>query len=193
MERLDEHLTPREAVLVLIDAAGGALDGRTALQKLAYFGALALDEDLGHTPYYYGPFSRDIEQAVADAGLADELVETVNQFPASHRRGPDIKQYRYELTEDGHRSVQEIRQRAPRAAERIDRAVAEIREAVPELDQQVLSRAAKIHLILSRQDSEIEADEIPALARELGWELDEEEVRTTVELMERLHLVEVGA
>ena len=80
MERPEDHLTVRETVLLVIDAAGRTLEGRTAVQKLCYFAGLALDEDLGHSAHYYGPYSREVEVALENESFAGDLDETMRKF-----------------------------------------------------------------------------------------------------------------
>ena len=48
MERPEDNLTVRETVLLVIDAAGGTLEGRTAIQKLCYFAGLVLIPVFAH-------------------------------------------------------------------------------------------------------------------------------------------------
>ncbi len=80
MERPEDNLTVRETVLTVIAAAGGTLEGRTAIQKLCYFAGLVLDEDLGHRAHYYGPYSREVEVALSNEAFAGDLEETMRSF-----------------------------------------------------------------------------------------------------------------
>ena len=64
-----------EIVAALLKASGGQLVGRVRLQKTVYLlDRLGLESGFDYDYHHYGPFSRDIDNAVADAE-AFELVE----------------------------------------------------------------------------------------------------------------------
>ena len=65
-----------------------------------------------------------------------------------------------------------------------------IRDVLPGLDQRTLSAAAKTYLIISESDEGVEETDIPDLAKRLGWELDADQVRNTVKLLEQLALLD---
>ena len=67
----------REVIVkALLKAAGGQLVGRVRLQKAAYLlDRLGMESGFHYDYHYYGPFSRDLDNAVADAeafGLVEE-------------------------------------------------------------------------------------------------------------------------
>jgi uncharacterized protein YwgA len=57
VEAAERGLTTRDTVLLIADAVGDPVRGRTILQKLAYFSSIDLGSALGHRAYYYGPYS----------------------------------------------------------------------------------------------------------------------------------------
>ena len=65
-----------EIVAALLKAAGGQLVGRVRLQKTVYLlDQLGLESGFDYDYHHHGPFSRDIDNAVADAeafGLIEE-------------------------------------------------------------------------------------------------------------------------
>ena len=65
-----------EVVAVLLGAAGGRMTGRVRLQKIAYLlDRLGLNSGFRYNYRAYGPFSHDLDNAVADAeafGLVEE-------------------------------------------------------------------------------------------------------------------------
>ena len=84
-------------VAALLKAAGGQLVGRVRLQKTVYLlDRLGLESGFHYDYHHYGPFSRDLDNAVADAeafGLVEE------EFG---RRQVDGARYSiFTLTEDG--------------------------------------------------------------------------------------------
>jgi uncharacterized protein len=191
MGRADEGLTPREAILLALHAADGTVEGRTAMQKIMYFVAVALDTDFGHRAHYYGPYSRVVEYALAQSAFADEVTETMERIP-SYSSGPDLRKYTYELTAQGERAVEAISNDHPAEAERIKQTVDAVHDAVPDLDQNTLSMAAKIHFIVTQEDEPTPLIEIPTLARQLGWRISDPQVDRSVELLQRLGLLSVN-
>jgi hypothetical protein len=191
MGSTEKRLKDRELVLLIADAAGGKLEGRTIAQKLAYFGGVILDQTTGHTPYYFGPFSYDVERALNLASLSGEFQETIERIPDWHG-GPDANKHTYALTKDGRKEVEAIRESHPEESATIDRAVQAIADAVPGFHQKTLSAAAKIHLIVSEQDDPVPLSDIRQLARELGWHLSTNEIKKTIQVLKRLELVEVS-
>ena len=57
-----------EIVAALLKAAGGEMVGRVRLQKATYLlDRLGLESGFRYSYHHYGPFSRDLDNAVADA------------------------------------------------------------------------------------------------------------------------------
>lgn len=185
MERTEEHLSVRDAVLVIVEAAGGKIEGRTAVQKLAYFAGLAIGEDLSHHAHYYGPYSRAVESALINESFTGDLGERVEHFQSWS--GPDIRQYTYDLTEQGAQAVTEVRRANPRLCEAIDKVVGELRSLVPGLPQHPLSLAAKVDFIVNHRGGTAIVGDIPTLAREHGWQVSDEDVQLAAEILAGLN------
>jgi uncharacterized protein YwgA len=181
VERIDEHLETPDAVLVIIDAADGQVEGRTAVQKLAYFASVATGRDLGHHAHFFGPYSRPVEGALINEAFAGDLAETTNTF--SSWSGPDIRQYTYRLTSQGGDAVAEIRDTSPHACRCIDDVVSKLKDLVPGLPQHPLSLAAKVDYILTRAGGAPTVSEIPALAKEYGWDVSEDDVKGAADIL----------
>jgi uncharacterized protein YwgA len=181
MERSDDNLTVRETVLAVIASTGGTVEGRTVIQKLSYFGGLALDQDLGHRAHYYGPYSRDVEIALENEAFAGDLDETMRTF-VNQWSGREAKAYTYVLTDQGKDAVAEIVNAKPQAVKRVESIVHRLGELVPEYRQHPLSLAAKVDLILEQQGA-MHADEIPVVAKRLGWEVNDDEVAEAVKIL----------
>lgn len=68
-----------ERVAAVVAAAGSELTGRVRLQKAVYLlDRLGFDSGFTYDNHHYGPYSRDLDNAVADAkafGLIDEDLE----------------------------------------------------------------------------------------------------------------------
>jgi uncharacterized protein YwgA len=189
VESTERPLTTRDTVLLISDAVGGTVGGRTVMQKLAYFSSIFLSSPFGHRAYYYGPYSSKVDDALSVASIAGELYETADRM-SDWNSGPDIVRYTYSLTDAGKQRVGRIKEEAPAQWERVANAVVAVRKAVPDLNQKMLSSAAKTYLIISDSDEQIEEGDIPDLAKGLGWELSPEQVEKTVSILQQLGLVE---
>ncbi len=89
-----------EIVAILLKAAGGQMVGRVRLQKVAYLlDRLGLNSGFRYNYGNYGPFSHDLDNAVADAEAFGLVEETFD------RRQIDGARYSiFELTDDASRS-----------------------------------------------------------------------------------------
>jgi uncharacterized protein YwgA len=179
----EEHLTPREAVLLVLAAAGGTIAGRTVVQKMTYFAGITLGEDLGHAAHYYGPYSREIERALTHCALAEDVRELIERFPAPDGHGRERRRHTYTLTDQGRTVVEELRVRFRGQSATIDDVVARLDRAVPSRDQHSLSLAAKTDLIVRQRNEPTPATEIPVLARELDWEFSDGDVEQALSVL----------
>jgi uncharacterized protein YwgA len=65
-----------EHVAAIVDSAGGKLVSRVRLQKIAYLlDQLGMESGFGYQYYHYGPYSRDLDNAILDAEAFDYIVE----------------------------------------------------------------------------------------------------------------------
>lgn len=183
MGRPEDSLTTREAVLLVLDAAGGEIDGRTAAQKLCYFVAGAIDQDLGHRAHYFGPYSRQVESALSNSAFAGDIEETVRLFSSG-------RAYQYKLSSQGQSTVTELRDQHPWAAGRINATITSLRRQVPTFSQRPLSLAAKVDLIVRQQGGSIATDAIPSVAERLGWEVSGADVELAVKILVGLDRVQ---
>jgi len=180
MERAEGNLSVREAVLLVLDASGGHISGRTVAQKLSYFAAGAIGQDLGHRAHYFGPYSRQVEASMNNSSFAGDLEESVVWFGSGH-------QYDYRLTEQGREAVKDLRARHREDAEAITQTVTKLGQLVPGYPQHWLSLAAKVDLIIKQQGGPTRAADIPNLAGELGWQVSPDDVTRAVEVLVGLH------
>lgn len=190
MHHIARALTTRDTLLLIVHAANDEVAGRTVMQKLAYFCGLELGTGFRHRAHFYGPYSARVEDALANAVIAGELHETVERA-FDWRGGPEIRKYTYALEPDGRARVKRLVDEHPNEWKHIRAAIAAIKDILPDLDQQMLSSAAKTYLIISESEEGVDENSIPSLARRLGWELDPDQVRTTVALLEHLDLLAV--
>jgi uncharacterized protein len=169
-----ENEPAREVSLVLLHECGGAISGKTLLQKLAYFLAVRNNLDLGFEPHFYGPFSRKLEQEVELLVLSDWALEQTMVLGTS-RGGAPINNTRYELTEEGKTHALQAVKENPELAEDARMIVKVLRDA-DALTTKRVSLAAKIHFILQSQGLPMKTEEMTAKSPELGWRVNPQEV-----------------
>ena len=116
MDQASDVPTLRDVVVALLDSAGGRIEGKTILQKLAYFLSTQLRTDFGYTPYFYGPFSRPLETAIELLLLSGAVEETTTTL-GRNTEGWDIRQSTYSLTDVGKAESEEASQRHPELAQ----------------------------------------------------------------------------
>lgn len=188
MERAAKALTTRDTLLLITHAAGDVVDGRTVMQKLAYFCSLELGASLGHYAHYYGPFSSKVEDALTNAVIAGQLDEDVDRVP-DWRGGPDLLKFTYRLDDPGRTRVDALIADHRSEWDVITESVSAIRRVLPDLDQKTLSSAAKTYLLISESEEGVDEGDIPKLAKRLGWSLSSGQVTSTVTLLEQLGLI----
>jgi uncharacterized protein YwgA len=92
-------MTEREDIVAaIVAAAGGRLIGRVRLQKVLYLlDQLGLNSGFDYEYHHYGPYSRDLDNATADAkafGLVEEEYD--------HRQSDGAMYSIFKLTQAGH-------------------------------------------------------------------------------------------
>ena len=181
----------RDLVLTVIDAASGRSDfGRTSLQKTTFFAAIALGFDLGHSAYYYGPYSAAVEldtEALVMAGLVEEDSSTIGVS----NRGFPITRYQYKVSSDGEQRVQQLKGKYPTEVGVVNELVKQLVAVIGSLDQNTLAAAAKTYYIAREQGSPVTPDTVADLAKDYGWELRPDRVAEAANVLNSLHLVEV--
>ena len=95
-------MQPRDLVLAVIGLCSSRAEfGRTSLQKVAYLVSLVFGVDLGHSAYYYGPYSSTVDadaEALVMGGLVSETVEPLG----FNGRGFPVNKFHYSVTSAGH-------------------------------------------------------------------------------------------
>ena len=95
-------VNPRQFVLLVLEAAGGEIPGKTYFQKLCFFvGVKAGNSALGYRPHYYGPYSDSVASEISflkSAGFVSER-QRGSGFPDS--AGWEVTRFDYSITDDG--------------------------------------------------------------------------------------------
>ena len=178
-----------DAILATIQgAAQRKVSGRTLLQKRLYFLSVLAQENFGYRPHYYGPYSQLVADNVGALCQAGFLKEEVETFPESIGGFGEVKRYSCSSTEDTDALIDDRREQV----EPYVKNVKMINSDQITDDVTLLSVAAKVHFIVSGQ-GRATRQEIMDLAKRLGWEISEKQIRHVVGYLERLELVAVDA
>jgi len=74
-----KSMTRESIVAAIVSAAGGSLTARVRLQKAAYFlEELGLESGFGFEYHHYGPYSRALDNAIADAKASELIKEEIH-------------------------------------------------------------------------------------------------------------------
>ncbi|MHC2351671.1 uncharacterized protein YwgA [Sinorhizobium meliloti] len=168
-------IEPEDHVAEIVAAAGGKLVSRIRLQKIAYLlDQIGSETDFDYVYYHYGPFSRDLENAILDAeafGLVKE---------EEGRRASDGA--RYSIFTSG-RTVEEFKVLKDSRLRDWTRRLASENVTVLEL-------AATAHWLVTYEHIQDWQTEI---RRRKGTKNDGGRLEKAKELLRELHLEPVGA
>jgi len=162
------NLSPRDIVLEIIAEEGGSIQGKTLIQKKAYFVGVKLEWDLGHQPHFYGPYSPAIESALGDLRGLGFVEEYLLGFGDIRDSGFEAKRYDYVLTEDGQKAVKRLKDRNSEDYLKVKSTLDRIRNA-SKPDYLTLSVAAKVMYILKNKRKPLDKNAISSEAKELDW------------------------
>jgi uncharacterized protein YwgA len=187
---MPESIKMRDLVLCIIASGSGDKDlGRTTLQKIAYLYGVTHDVDLGHRPYYYGPFSAAVERDVEALSLAGLIAEDARTLGFLNATGRPATAYRYSVTEEGKRRLENVAQVHPQEVEQVQRFVELLLGTFGTLNQNDLSIAAKTLYIASEQGQAVSFGQVQELAAQYGWELSTPQIQKVVKMLSDLRLV----
>jgi len=175
-------LEASEYILLLLSSKAEGINGRTALQKLGYFGSVKTGIDLGYGPDFYGPYSTVISATLQNMVESDFIVEQ-ERFTNRYR-----KLYTYNLTEESKLQAKQLRKKYVKES-RIISSVVKKCEHVANLDYNVLSWAAKVHFVLSQTGKGMTHNEAISSSRTFGWQLNEQQVKAGAKLLQELKLI----
>lgn len=181
-----------DALLDIVDLAGGKIAGRTTIQKIGYFSKILGVVKTPYHAHYYGPYSADIAETLEDLtaiGFLEKTVET--KFNRNIPVSPDWKRYIYQITDDGKTYLQSIRE-TPGFLEE-ERKIHDIVQTCKDdahLDPYILSWAAKVHFILNKSGDAMDVDDVRKTASNFNWDLSEGQIEKGIDLLLKIHLIE---
>lgn len=174
-------------VLCLIDVCGGSIQGRTLLQKRAFFVSELSDVELDFEAHYYGPFSAQIDSAVSQLKSLGFVDEAPIGFGIA-RGGFEMKRYDYRITEDGKEVVEVLREQSSDEYDQISKAFERIR-AAGNPDYIELSIAAKAYFILKKGSKPMSRNELAHEAERFDWSITAHSLDGAIDFLEHLKLV----
>lgn len=181
-------MNPMQFVLAVLDASGGQLQGRTLLQKKAFFVSLlsGVDPGLNFDAHYYGPYSPSLDSTVAQLKNLGFIGEESTGFGV-YNEGFELRRYDYSLTPDGKKVAATLRGSGEYA--RLTSAVDKVRRA-GDPNYFELSIAAKAYFILQRANRPMSTFEIRREAEKFHWDIKPESLERAVAFLQQIDLTE---
>jgi hypothetical protein len=171
-----------ELLIALLDAEQEPIDGRTTIQKLAYFASVKTGSDVGFHPHYYGPYSPQVATQLEDLVGSDFIVEI------GRHTIRDRIMYSYCLTEDGKIVARNVMKKYPEEYSTVKQITSKCRK-IAHNNISILSWAAKVHYILSQTNKPMTYNEAVELGRRYGWKPPATEMESAIDLLLSLGLI----
>lgn len=181
-------------LLVIKGEKNAELRGRTLLQKKIYFLSVLMENDLGFTPHYYGPYSSyvagHLDSLVNYEILKETLVPLSSNPPEQSPLGEIRKHtYIYSLMPNAFKEVWKATKKKGGFDEWKQKLKA-INDQSIARDFNKLSIAAKIHYIVDWK-GKTNAEEVLQTAKEYGWNFTLEDIKKVLSFLTGLGLVTV--
>jgi uncharacterized protein YwgA len=175
-------------VISLVDASGGAIQGRTLMQKRAYFVALLsrIDVDLDFSAHFYGPYSAVVDNTLTQLKNLRFIEETATGYGVD-TTGFEMKRYDYRLTADGKSIAAKLR--TTTEGQRIGEIVARMSQA-GNPNYMELSIAAKAFFIVQDKQKAMSKQEIIREAEKFNWIIQPNSLERAVSFLERLKMLQ---
>lgn len=183
-----EQPTAREVVRIILRLNGDVVEGKTVLQKLTYLTCQREPAQLNFEPYFYGPFSRDLENAIELLQMSEDVIGTVTQLGHANTGWP-ISRTTYRLTESGCKNADEDIADHERYTAAAKEVLENAKAEDPNLGPRPLSVAAKVHYVLSNRGTPLTDSQVASSAQDLGWELSDRDLMIADALLNRLGMI----
>lgn len=172
-------MRPTDFLLCLVDASGGAIEGRTLLQKRAYFVTQLLGEDFGlkFDAHFYGPYSSTVEGTTTQLKNLGFLQESSTGF-GTISEGFEVRRYDYSLTSDGKVLVERLRNTPE--YKHISEATHRMLSA-GNPNYMELSIAAKAYFLLKKKEGTgMSVGDLIKQAEKYSWNISSESVKRAI-------------
>lgn len=180
-------MKPTDFMLCLIDSSGGTVQGRTLLQKRAFFVTELIGEDFGlkFDAHYYGPFSPTVEGTATQLKNLGFLQESSTGFGIVSD-GFEVRRYDYTLTDDGKFLVGGLRETPE--YEKISAAMHRIL-AAGDPSYMELSIAAKAYFLLKKKEgNRMSVAELVKEAEKYSWNISPQSVTRAIAFLTSIDL-----
>lgn len=153
---------------------------RTVIQKLCYFLKVKSILHVEFRPYYYGPYSSEIQESLSSLVGLEFIDEECVRSSYSQ-----WKKYTYTITEDGKKILKKFKNTSE--YNKIENIIEKCREN-SNFNLNILAAGAKIHYILDREGKTMNVSQIFKKAENLGWEINDQSLGKAVSLLKVLGL-----
>lgn len=175
----------RHLLLMILDACGKKIDSKTKLHKIAYFISIILGKDFKFNAYYYGPYSRLIEEGLGELTGAGFLNVNICAYGIDATHGFEKKKYTYHITPPGDELLGHLKTQYPIEFQEIKNHTARLKDE-SYID---LSIAAKAYFILDKEKQSMNLDQIRSKAQEFQWNISGGEIESAIKILKGLALV----
>lgn len=174
-------------IISLIDGSGGSIQGRTLLQKRAYFVTElgGVNAHLGFDAHFYGPYSYVVENALTHLKNLRFVSESATAYGVDNS-GFEMRRYDYRLTADGERIAARLRNTEEYLT--IKRAL-NLLANTGNPDYMELSIAAKALFLLKKKKEGMSKAEIMREAQKFDWNIRPASLESAVSILEKLGIV----
>jgi len=170
----------------------GEVEGRTLLQKMIYFLNEKLNLGIPFVPYYYGPYSEKVTNALEELRNVKMIEENVEVY------SPEMswlyifepRLYRYTLTDFGLKFAEMVEGKHKEEAKKIKQTIEEIKSVFGE-NVKLFSVAGKMLTILRLKKEPMSHQDILEEAKVLNWKISEEEAKEAINSLRKINLINI--
>ena len=149
---------------------------------------------LNFVPYYYGPYSVEIADAISSLkanGIIEESIKEIQAFNFATTFEPRL--YIYKLTNIGKEFAISIDSKYKKKSNRIKYILTKMKSLGANDDYKTLSIAAKMYHILGLEEKAMTATEILEEAEFLKWKISKNEAKAAIKFLNEMELVTLAA
>jgi uncharacterized protein YwgA len=179
------EMEARHLLLMILDGCGKRIESKTKLHKMAYFISILLKKDFQFNAYFYGPYSRPIENGLDELTDVGFLNMTTCSYGIDSNRGFEKKKYTYDITPSGNELLDHLKKQYPNEYKTIFEYAAVLKDK----NYFDLSIAAKAYFILNKEMQPLTQDQIRQKALEFQWNISDNEIDSAIKILDELKLV----
>lgn len=169
----------RHLILMILEACGKRIESKTKIHKIAYFISILLKKDFQFNAYYYGPYSRSIEEGLGELTGAGFLNVSINSYGLDSIHGFEKKRYDYDITEEGEALLKYLKTQYAREYKIIEKYTNFLKEK----NYFDLSIAAKSYFIIKKEKELLTREQICLKAREFHWNISQSEIDSAINIL----------